>query len=68
LKAVRLRLGGYALRRENLAEDLTIQGIAEGRPRLPLAVSDAASPAAASTTTAVESGCAGAGLDALPFR
>lgn len=42
LKEVRLRLNGYALRWDKLDEDLTVQGILEGRFQLPLPVSDAA--------------------------
>lgn len=42
LKQVRLRLNGYALRWDDLDEDLTVQGILEGRFQLPLSVSDAA--------------------------
>jgi len=40
---VRLRLNGYALRWDKLDEDLTVQGILEGRFQLPLPVSDAPS-------------------------
>jgi hypothetical protein len=36
LAAVRLRLGGHALRWDELDEDLTVQGIVEGRFQLPL--------------------------------
>ncbi|XDD49235.1 DUF2442 domain-containing protein [Leptospira sp. WS92.C1] len=36
LKQVKLELDGYALRWENLDEDLTVQGIIEGRFQLPL--------------------------------
>ena len=36
LKQVRLRLNGYALRWDNLDEDLTVSGIVEGRFQLPL--------------------------------
>lgn len=36
LKAVQLRLNGYALRWDALDEDLTIRGIVEGRFQLPL--------------------------------
>ncbi|PJZ68637.1 hypothetical protein CH373_16715 [Leptospira perolatii] len=36
LKEVNLELDGYALRWENLDEDLTVQGILEGRFQLPL--------------------------------
>ncbi|TGK06735.1 DUF2442 domain-containing protein [Leptospira semungkisensis] len=36
LKEVQLTLNGYALRWENLDEDLTVQGILEGRFQLPL--------------------------------
>ena len=42
LAEVRLRLNGYALRWDKLDEDLTIQGIVEGRFQLPLPASDAA--------------------------
>lgn len=35
LKEVKVRLNGYALRWENLDEDLTIQGILEGNFQLP---------------------------------
>lgn len=42
LQQVQLRLNGYALRWENLDEDLTIQGIIEGRFQLPLPVKQAA--------------------------
>jgi hypothetical protein len=36
LKAVTLELGGYALRWENLDEDLTVAGVVAGRFQLPL--------------------------------
>ena len=36
LQKVALRLNGYALRWEELDEDLTVQGIVEGRFQLPL--------------------------------
>ena len=36
LQNVTLRLNGYALRWEELDEDLTVQGIVEGRFQLPL--------------------------------
>jgi len=36
LSHVQLRLGGSALRWDNLDEDLTVQGIIEGRFQLPL--------------------------------
>jgi len=36
LRAVKLRVNGYALRWEELDEDLTVQGIVEGRFQLPL--------------------------------
>ena len=42
LSAVALRLGGYALRWENLDEDLTVQGVVEGRFQLPLPVAKVA--------------------------
>ena len=42
LRAVTLRLNGYALRWEELDEDLTVQGIVEGRFQLPLPTSRAA--------------------------
>ncbi len=42
LQQVQLRLNGYALRWENLDEDLTVQGIVEGRFQLPLPVKRAA--------------------------
>ena len=42
LAEVQLRLNGHALRWESLDEDLTVQGIVEGRFQLPLPVSDAA--------------------------
>jgi hypothetical protein len=42
LKEVELRLNGYALRWERLDEDLTVQGIVEGRFQLPLPVHQAA--------------------------
>lgn len=42
LQQVQLRLNGYALRWEELDEDLTIQGIIEGRFQLPLPVKRAA--------------------------
>lgn len=42
LQQVQLRLNGYALRWENLDEDLTVQGIIEGRFQLPLPVKRAA--------------------------
>ena len=35
LQAVELRLNGYALRWENLDEDITVPGIVEGRFQLP---------------------------------
>lgn len=35
LKEVKLELSGYALRWENLDEDLTVTGIVEGRFQLP---------------------------------
>ena len=35
LKEVKVRLNGYALRWDNLDEDLTIQGILEGNFQLP---------------------------------
>ena len=35
LKEVKLRLNGHALRWENLDEDLTVEGIIEGRFQLP---------------------------------
>lgn len=34
LKEVKLRLNGYALRWENLDEDITVKGIVEGRFQL----------------------------------
>lgn len=37
LREVRLRLDGSALRWDELDEDLTVRGIAEGRFQLPLA-------------------------------
>lgn len=36
LQKVELRLSGYALRWEELDEDLTVQGVLEGRFQLPL--------------------------------
>ena len=36
LQRVQLRLDGYALRWDELDEDLTVQGIVEGRFQLPL--------------------------------
>lgn len=42
LKDVQLRLNGYALRWEKLDEDLTVQGVVEGRFQLPLPPSEAA--------------------------
>ena len=42
LTEVELRLNGYALRWEKLDEDLTVQGIVEGRFQLPLPVPSAA--------------------------
>jgi hypothetical protein len=42
LEKVELRLNGYALRWEELDEDLTVQGIVEGRFQLPLPVHEAA--------------------------
>jgi hypothetical protein len=36
LKAVTLRLNGYALRWENLDEDITVPGIVSGHFELPL--------------------------------
>ncbi|PJZ25799.1 hypothetical protein CH352_01800 [Leptospira hartskeerlii] len=39
LQEVRLELKGYALRWENLDEDLTVQGILEGKFQLPLKTS-----------------------------
>ena len=42
LQRVTLRLNGYALRWEELDEDLTVLGIVEGRFQLPLPVPDAA--------------------------
>ena len=42
LRQVQLRLNGLALRWEKLDEDLTIQGIVEGRFQLPLPVTRAA--------------------------
>lgn len=42
LKEVRLRLNGYALRWDDLDEDLTVQGIVEGRFQLPLPLNEAA--------------------------
>ncbi len=42
LHEVQLRLHGRALRWENLDEDLTVQGIVEGRFQLPLPVPKAA--------------------------
>jgi len=38
LKRVQLRLNGFALRWNEIDEDLTVQGIVEGRFQLPLAV------------------------------
>ena len=35
LKAVRIRLNGFALRWDELDEDLTVQGIIDGRFQLP---------------------------------
>ena len=42
LAKVELRLDGYALRWEELDEDLTVQGIVEGKFQLPLPVNEAA--------------------------
>ena len=42
LRAVKLRINGHALRWEDLDEDLTVQGIVEGRFQLPLPGSRAA--------------------------
>jgi hypothetical protein len=42
LRGVELRLNGHALRWEQLDEDLTVQGIVEGRFQLPLPVHEAA--------------------------
>ena len=42
LQGVELRLNGYALRWEKLDEDLTVQGIVDGRFQLPLPASEAA--------------------------
>ncbi|MBI4818259.1 MAG: DUF2442 domain-containing protein [Deltaproteobacteria bacterium] len=42
LQEVHLRLNGYALRWESLDEDLTVQGVVEGRFQLALPESDAA--------------------------
>ena len=42
LKQVRLRLNGQALRWDDLDEDLTVQGVVEGRFQLPLPVPRAA--------------------------
>lgn len=42
LREVLLRLDGHALRWEKLDEDLTVQGIVEGRFQLPPPASDAA--------------------------
>ena len=42
LKTVTLRLNGYALRWDALDEDLTVQGIVEGRFQLPLPLDTAA--------------------------
>lgn len=36
LKEVRIEVGGYALRWENLDEDLTVAGVIAGRFQLPL--------------------------------
>jgi len=38
LKRVQLRLNGFALRWNEIDEDLTVQGIVEGRFQLPLAI------------------------------
>ncbi len=38
LKEVRLELNGYALRWENLDEDITVPGVVAGRFQLPLLV------------------------------
>jgi hypothetical protein len=38
LQRVTLRLNGYALRWDELDEDLTVQGVVEGRFQLPLAI------------------------------
>jgi len=38
LKAVEIRLNGYALRWENLDEDITVKGIVAGNFQLPLPV------------------------------
>jgi hypothetical protein len=42
LHGVRLRLGGLALRWDDLDEDLTVRGIVEGRFQLPLPAERAA--------------------------
>lgn len=42
LQQVQLRLNGYALRWENLDEDLTVQGMIAGRFQLPLPAKPAA--------------------------
>lgn len=42
LRGVRLRLGGLALRWDDLDEDLTVRGIVEGRVQLPLPAERAA--------------------------
>ena len=42
LEGVRLRLNGSALRWDELDEDLTVQGVVEGRFQLPLPKRDAA--------------------------
>lgn len=42
LKQVALRLNGLALRWEHLDEDLTVQGVVEGRFQLPLPLMSAA--------------------------
>ena len=42
LAKVELRLNGYALRWDDLDEDLTVQGIVEGRFQLALPVNEAA--------------------------
>ena len=44
LKAVSLEVQGRALRWENLDEDITVQGIAEGRCQLPLPASQKLDP------------------------
>ncbi|MEJ7670237.1 MAG: DUF2442 domain-containing protein [Casimicrobiaceae bacterium] len=38
LKRVQLRLNGFALRWNEIDEDLTVQGIVQGRFQLPLAI------------------------------